>query len=211
MGSIRDNANLKPEQNKAQFCVYCGGKLDEGAHFCKYCGEPVMGIIAEMSDAVDVNELEDSPIQGELSAVQRLSQKLQDIDDEIVIEEATVLDKKGIVKLLKETQLKAKQSKAKKLKDERIIITVSHFVIPNTASDIMEFLTLASDNIQSDGPGKYDSVSKTWIIKATKLYQRAQISIGDKREFNKINNEMIRLKTIITDTGTEKSETKQTR
>ena len=78
--------------------------------------------------------------------------------------------------------------------DLKVINTIKSFPIPNNKEDIMEFMILASSNIDLDA---YDSasgglknarqeVSNAWVSKMEQAYQKACIICKDDPEFKKI-------------------------
>lgn len=83
--------------------------------------------------------------------------------------------------------------------DEEIVSLIKNFSIPNTKEDIMEFMILASSNIdlkvygfnrqqyQMSNPAQRE-ISDAWLAKFEQAYQKAKISFGTTAEFQKFQN-----------------------
>lgn len=83
--------------------------------------------------------------------------------------------------------------------DEEVVSLIKNFPIPNTKEDIMEFMILASSNIdlklygmnsqqyKMSNPGQAE-ISDAWLAKFEQAYQKAKISFGTTPEFQKFQN-----------------------
>lgn len=83
--------------------------------------------------------------------------------------------------------------------DDEIVNLIKNFSIPNTKEDIMEFMILASSNIdlkvygfngqqyQLRNPAQRE-ISDAWLAKFEQAYQKAKISFGTTEEFQKFQN-----------------------
>lgn len=83
--------------------------------------------------------------------------------------------------------------------DEEIVNLIKNFSIPNTKEDIMEFMILASSNIdlkvygfnsqqyQMRNPAQRE-ISDAWLAKFEQALQKAKISFGTTAEFQKFQN-----------------------
>lgn len=83
--------------------------------------------------------------------------------------------------------------------DDEIVNLIKNFSIPNTKEDIMEFMILASSNIdlkvygfnsqqyQMRNPAQRE-ISDAWLAKFEQAYQKAKISFGTTAEFQKFQN-----------------------
>lgn len=200
-----------------QFCSYCGTKLDEGARFCKNCGESVFdtaeqtpkvqqtespdgnpsdrktvyeGYIhkcpncGEMLDSFAVNcptcGYEFRGVKGAIS-VREFAKKLEEIESK------RPTNRFGFKKVL-ENQNTVNETDIKK------ISLIRSFAIPNTKEDILEFLILASSNINLQRYNDFDAISESekavsdaWQAKFEQAYEKARLSFGDMPEFKKIH------------------------
>ena len=201
-----------------QFCPYCGTKLDEGARFCKNCGESISdtaeqtpkvqqtespdgnpsdrktvyeGYIhkcpncGEMLDSFAVNcptcGYEFRGVKGAIS-VREFAKKLEEIESK------RPTNRFGFKKVL-ENQNTVNETDIKK------ISLIRSFAIPNTKEDILEFLILASSNINLQRYNDFDAISESekavsdaWQAKLEQAYEKARMSFGDTPEFKKIHS-----------------------
>ena len=188
------------------FCTNCGQKLPDGAKYCASCGSPVVesgsndvhrqtryeGTIykcpncGEIVDSFVLNcpscghEFRSS---ASTSLVQELASKLE------AMEQQQEPRKRRTIKdeLLRTNNL----SKT----DEQKISLIRSFVIPNTKEDILEFIILASSNINVELYGESNltpenevlkAVSDAWIAKFEQEYRKAQFSFSETPTFTQI-------------------------
>ena len=83
--------------------------------------------------------------------------------------------------------------------DSQIVSLIKNYTIPNTKEDILEFLILASSNIdfkvyglekqqyQMNNPAQLE-ISDAWIAKFEQAYQKAKILFGESEEFKNIDD-----------------------
>lgn len=83
--------------------------------------------------------------------------------------------------------------------DSQIVSLIKNYIIPNTKEDILEFLFLASSNIdfkvygfnkqqyQTNNPAQLE-ISDAWIAKFEQAYQKAKILFGESEEFKNIDD-----------------------
>lgn len=76
--------------------------------------------------------------------------------------------------------------------DEWEISLIKNFSVPNTKEDVLEFIILASSNIDPDALNEMKSgsmfaaekaLSKAWVAKLEQVYQKASLSFGDDPDF----------------------------
>ena len=169
------------------YCANCGLEVEENDKYCPRCGLAVRKI--EDSDNSNNNtkrkvvfegELKKCPNCGEVlnsfttncpscgyelrniqatNSVKELSEKIQKI-------EATKPRGKGIKSRLVREEI-----------DKEITNLVTSFPIPNSKEDIMEFMILASSNID---------VSKAWLPKVDQAYVKAKSILGSDSEMLQI-------------------------
>lgn len=188
------------------FCMNCGQRLPEGAKFCSNCGAATGEVKSETAQRKIVydGEVHKCPNCGEIvdsfvlncpscghefrssastSLVQELASKLE------AMEQQQESRKRRTIKdeLLRTNNL----SKT----DEQKISLIRSFVIPNTKEDILEFIILASSNINVELYGESNltpenevlkAVSDAWIAKFEQAYRKAQFSFSETPTFTQI-------------------------
>lgn len=188
------------------FCMNCGQRLPEGAKFCSNCGAATGEVKSETAQRKIVydGEVHKCPNCGEIvdsfvlncpscghefrssastSLVQELASKLE------AMEQQQEPRKRRTIKdeLLRTNNL----SKT----DEQKISLKRSFVIPNTKEDILEFIILASSNINVELYGESNltpenevlkAVSDAWIAKFEQAYRKAQFSFSETPTFTQI-------------------------
>lgn len=188
------------------FCMNCGQRLPEGAKFCSNCGAATGEVKSETAQRKIVydGEVHKCPNCGEIvdsfvlncpscghefrssastSLVQELASKLE------AMEQQQEPRKRRTIKdeLLRTNNL----SKT----DEQKISLIRSFVIPNTKEDILEFIILASSNINVELYGESNltpenevlkAVSDAWIAKFEQAYRKAQFSFSETPTFTQI-------------------------
>lgn len=188
------------------FCMNCGQQLPEDAKFCSNCGAATGEVKSETAQRKIVydGEVHKCPNCGEIvdsfvlncpscghefrssastSLVQELASKLE------AMEQQQEPRKRRTIKdeLLRTNNL----SKT----DEQKISLIRSFVIPNTKEDILEFIILASSNINVELYGESNltpenevlkAVSDAWIAKFEQAYRKAQFSFSETPTFTQI-------------------------
>ncbi len=64
---------------------------------------------------------------------------------------------------------------------------IINFSVPNTKEDYLEFMLLASSNIDVK-KGTDDIVTKAWLSKLDQVYEKARLSMGNRPEFAQIKS-----------------------
>lgn len=190
------------------FCVNCGEKLVAGAKFCHSCGTPVGGISsvnnnirkeeyagkifkcpncgAVITESTVICPECGTQITGReaVSSVKKFEEKLMEIESK---------RKGGIIDAL---------TKSSNVVDNQKLNLIKSFPIPNTVTDINEFIFLAIANIdvklskQSVG-SKFSSalnsndknlkmqknISDAWVLKMQQAYQKALVSFQNDPTF----------------------------
>ena len=202
---------------KMQFCPYCGTKLDEGARFCKNCGKAVSDTAEQTPKAQQPESPDGNPserktvyegyihkcpncgevldsfavncptcgyefrgVKGAIS-VREFAKKLEEIEN------TRPTSRFGFKKIF-ENQNTVNETDMKK------ISLIRSFVIPNTKEDMLEFLILASSNINLQRYNDFEAISESekavsdaWQAKFEQAYEKAKLSFGDTPEFEKIH------------------------
>lgn len=188
------------------YCSKCGEKLVDGAKFCQKCGTPVHdGFYKDSEERQKVYEgkIYKCPNCGEVlksfarncpacgfelrgtkatSAVREFALKLEAIEARREYEKP-----KGIFSA---SQNQMNISKT----DEQKINLIQNFSVPNTREDMLEFMILATSNINTKS---YDSanssitkgekaITDAWNSKIKQVYEKAKRSYGDAADFAEI-------------------------
>lgn len=185
------------------FCNKCGKKLPEGAKFCLECGAKVEdNDSSTQRNAAFEGKLHKCPNCGEVlksfvlncptcgyeirnsentSAVKFLQIELNKIEES--------RPQTGVKNILSQMLNIGQISNT----DEQKIALIRNFVIPNTKEDILEFIILASSNIDTKVYGLDTSrrgfdvvpreLSDAWLAKLEQAYQKAQLTFGGTQEF----------------------------
>ncbi len=188
------------------YCINCGQRLTDGAKFCANCGMPTTNDQTKRKTIYD-GELHKCPNCGELlnsftlacpscgyelrgtnanNSVKELSYKLEQIEKTREHEPPS----KSYISKLYGTDGKLSKT------DEQKISLIRSFPIPNTKEDILEFMILASSNINFKLYGLGDKgvitasqreVSDAWFAKMEQVYEKAQLLFSNHPEFQKIS------------------------
>ena len=151
------------------YCKKCGKEIAEGAAFCDGCGSAV--------DAADQNENErKQTYDGGIHKCPNCGEPLKAF--------ATVCSSCGY-ELRDAKSSTAVNSLVKKLEnadsEEKRVLAIKSFPVPNTKEDIFEFMFLASSNVEGD-----DAVSSAWASKVEQCYQKAKLTLQDDAGFANI-------------------------
>ena len=190
------------------YCSNCGSQLVNGAKFCQKCGVAVgnknteenvrqqefSGRIFKCPNCGEVlnSFVRNCPTCGlefratrATSSVREFALKLEAIEAGRTYRRK---DKRGLFfgDSISET-------------DEQKINLIRHYTIPNSTEDILEFMILASSNMDYSAMAEEVSSAKgyqtrrayaeAWLVKIKQAYSKAQNSVGD-------NNDFIRIKSI---------------
>ena len=122
------------------------------------------------------------------SSVRELAQKLERIEAERM---APIEEKKSLIKMVfgkyfkEEDEVEEAQKRFEKHKRQQKTNLIINFSVPNTREDILEFMILASSNIDVK-KGIDDEVSKAWLSKLDQVYEKAKLLMGNKPSFAQI-------------------------
>jgi len=150
-------------------CPNCGELLDSFRSHCPACNY-------EIRDARSS------------SAVRELAQKLERIEAERM---APIEEKKSLMKMVfgkdfkEENEVEEAQERFDEHKRQQKANLIINFSVPNTREDILEFMILASSNIDVK-KGIDDDVTKAWISKLEQVYEKAKLLLGNKPAFAEI-------------------------
>lgn len=150
-------------------CPNCGELLDSFRSHCPSCGY-------EIRDARSSN------------SIRELAQKLERIESERM---APIEEKKSLMKMVfgkdfkDEDEIKEAQNRFDEHKKQQKANLIINFSVPNTREDILEFMILASSNIDVK-KGIDDEVSKAWLSKLDQVYEKAKLLMGSESSFTQI-------------------------
>lgn len=150
-------------------CPNCGELLDSFRSHCPSCGY-------EIRDARSS------------SSVRELAQKLERIEAERM---APIEEKKSLMKMVfgkdfkEENEVEEAQERFDEQKRQQKANLIINFSIPNTREDILEFMILASSNINVK-KGLDDEVTKAWMSKLDQVYNKAKLLLGNQPSFAQI-------------------------
>ncbi len=206
------------------FCRYCGIQLAEDTKFCSNCGKSIQEVTIFNSEntknsqpkqenfihedyterkTVYDGKIHKCPNCGEVlksfvttcpacgyeirdantpMSLHEFATKLQEIEDSRPPKKIGLKDIYVDITMINET-------------DKRSISLIRNFTIPNTKEDLIEFLILASSNINIKSYQDYDritesqkAVSDAWMAKFEQAYEKARISFGNTPEFKEVQN-----------------------
>lgn len=193
-----------------QFCPYCGTKLDNGARFCKNCGKliaigeqetPIPKCEEKIYERKNVydGQTHKCPNCGEVlesfvtncpacgielrgakasGSVREFALKLEAIEAQRKYEKAY-----GVFGLLSQMYRVSKT-------DEQKISLIKNYSVPNTKEDILEFMILATSNIDVSVYDSFNSKnaaakakSEAWNAKIKQVYAKAKSTYRSDPDF----------------------------
>lgn len=200
-----------------KFCSSCGAEIDKDARFCKSCGRAIYedGVISQEKKSEKRTAfggtVHNCPCCGDIinsfvtncpscgyevreakasNSVKELVTKLESIESRQlpIMEEKKSLMKMVFGKDLKdEDEIKEATRRFENQKVQEKVNTIINYPVPNTKEDILEFMILATSNINTK-LGIDDELSKAWIQKMEQVYQRAELTIKNSSDLNPIKN-----------------------
>ena len=185
------------------FCMQCGAQIPEDAKFCPKCGKSICTSTTNERRVNDyAGKIIKCPSCGEpLKSFQTIcpvcGHELREINVSSSLKKFT--DK------LEEINIQIGQSKKKvrraynsplsNLEVQKIGL-IKSYPIPNTREDLLEFLILASSNVDNQHIDDWNDISEAdraisnaWLAKYNQAYQKAILSFDDTEEFRELNRE----------------------
>lgn len=179
--------------DESKFCCYCGSQQSnienqnkrtfvyEGQiHKCPNCGETIESFVTECPTCgYEIRSTNAA------NSVRELERKINEIE---------LTREKGQNKPISIFK-KAYTYKELSGTDKQIINIIKSFPIPNTKEDIIEFIILASSNIDYDSYEEStpdlmarQQISEAWVSKMEQAYKKAMISLENEPELEDIKN-----------------------
>lgn len=154
------------------FCSNCGQEIDEKSKFCSNCGAPIN------AGANEKQEQRKTVYEGEIHKCPNCGEVLNSFTLTCPSCGYEIRGNKSS-NSVHEFAMRLSQSNDEKQK----IMLIRSFPIPNSKEDILEFVILASANIES----KIDNeLSDAWQAKFEQAYQKANMLFKDDDVFEKI-------------------------
>lgn len=182
------------------FCINCGQELPDDAKFCAKCGRVSNEKSQCQRENVYVGTLHKCPNCGEV--IESFVTNCPSCGYELRGAKNSVAVSEFVSKIEAIEKSRPTKEHAKKLlgDDDEItetdlqkIALIRSFVIPNTKEDLIEFLILASSNINLQRYNDFDSISDSeqavsdaWEAKFEQAYEKARLSFGNSPEFKKV-------------------------
>lgn len=190
------------------YCRKCGSKLADNDNYCQSCGTKVnknetdgqkqtareqyySGVIYKCPNCGDVIpsfhrncprcgfELRETKAS---SAVKEFARKIEEL-------EALRKEEKSHSGFFDKVASISTSSSI----DKQIISLIKNFTVPNTKEDLLEFMILATSNIEAGAYNQYNGVkprklelNEAWLSKAKQVYQKAKSSYGNEKDFGLI-------------------------
>lgn len=149
------------------FCTNCGKELIENAKFCYECGK-------EVAFNGKINAQRSITFEGNIHKCPNCGEHINSFVSNCPACGHEIRNSQLPGSVVHEFSLKIEQIQS----DVEKANLIRNFYIPNTKEDIIEFLILASSNM--DIPG---AVSEAWRAKLEQAYQKALLTFGDSSEF----------------------------
>ena len=184
------------------YCINCGTQLAEGAKYCQKCGKNVSGSAPEKTTSRVIE------FEGKLYKCPNCGENLQSFVRNCP---ACGLEIRGTkpASSVREFALKLEAIEARRDSSKKSILSklaepngisstdaqkaslIKSFSVPNTREDILEFMILATANINLrvyDSMSKHTSksdeaVNDAWLSKTQQVYEKTKLSYGAECDF----------------------------
>lgn len=153
---------------RAMFCPYCGTKLDHGARFCKHCGVPI-----DRAEPSTFKKREQE-YAGKMIKCPACGEDIPSFTA-ICPSCGHEIRGSGPANSIQELSYKLEHTSSDSAKANLI----RTFPIPNTREDILEFMILASTNIENS---YQPEVSEAWAVKFEQAFEKSKILYGDDQK-----------------------------
>lgn len=179
------------------FCINCGQQFPNGAKFCPECGTPTTGTQSKSQDQRSqsfAGEIRKCPNCGEALSAFELKCHACGFELRNTKASTAVQEFYNKIEQIEEGRDERKPGETEK----RISNVIRNYPIPNTKEDVLEFMMLASSNIDVDIYATHGSrkkaeeyqyqklVADAWRATAEQVYHKAEVSFGDDPAFSTI-------------------------
>lgn len=184
------------------FCRQCGSKLVDGSKFCEKCGCPVLRQTDKHSGSGErqqeyVGKIYKCPNCGEV--LKSFTRTCPACGFELRGAKATSAVKEFALKLEAIESRREYEPSMDSLSktDEQKISLIKNFSVPNTTEDMLEFMILATSNVNIDIYNAHKqsylskaekSVSNAWASKIEQVYNKSKVSHGEEEIFQQIQS-----------------------
>lgn len=189
------------------YCPNCGKIVDEDSNFCKYCGFPLKEENDQQEFAGKVIKCPNcgEPLKPFMVKCPSCGYELRNVDSSDAIEEFS--EKLEYIEAGRKPETNFDRiigifgMGRTNSTDEQILSLIKNFNVPNTKEDIIEFMILASSNIDvavltnsMSGAGitsvqefkALKARSRAWLKKAEQVYVKAKLSFGSDPDFGEV-------------------------
>lgn len=182
------------------YCKNCGNELEDNDKFCSKCGTPIEVETQERQIKYEGN-IHKCPNCGEVlksfvANCPSCGYELRETKNSISLRD--FINKLDEIEKLRNTEMDQKIKKNTNSINgitQRTVSLIRNFPIPNTKEDLLEFIILASSNINtkmfSDFYGmseEEEAVSDAWKSKFEQAYKKALVMFGNTTEFKNIQD-----------------------
>lgn len=205
---------MSDDAHEISFYSHCGQQLTYDAMFCSRCGTPTMlnqadnyterkqefaGKIIKCPNCGEVlnSFVSNCPSCGYELRGAKSSNSVREFATKLGQIEEKRESKKGPSSII--GKIYGSDGQLTKT-DEQKINLIRSFSVPNTKEDVLEFMILASSNIDVSVYGWGDkgvitesrkAVSEAWIAKMEQVYEKAKLTFGNTPEFQNIEEKYI--------------------
>lgn len=186
------------------FCSKCGHELVEGAKFCYNCGSATsLGENQEQRKTIFEGEIHKCPNCGEVlnsfvTNCPSCGYELRNIKSTSSVKELAIkleqIEQQRPARKMRNIFSQALGGGQLTNIDEQKVNLIKNFTIPNTKEDILEFVIIASSNIDIKVYGIYSQqykmmdpakreISDAWLAKFEQAYKKAMVMFGGSQEF----------------------------
>ena len=179
------------------FCSSCGQIIEDGARFCSRCGTPI-----------DTNSNRKQVFEGNIHKCPNCGEKISSFRTNCPScgyefrDSQTSSAVKKFERQIQEIESQRNSNPSDSVKsfrarsdaiNEQKINLIRSFSVPNTKEDMIEFLILASSNIddslcESGVDSTKKDVSDAWLAKTNQVYNKAKIAFGTEPDFAIVHN-----------------------
>ena len=170
------------------YCTNCGAQVDDNAKFCGVCGNK-MSVVSQVTKANE--KVRKTVYDGSIHKCPNCGAGLASFVKNCPECGYELRGSDGVESVSNFAQRYAAVSS-----NDKKVDLIRTFAIPNTKEDILEFVILASSNIDTtaytrdevivSGGASQQDVSDAWMAKFEQAYQKATILLSDSPELKRI-------------------------